>query len=199
MRFLILGFSMTFLFAITGCSQSKVKECNGFFRWDVKTLTDKGGLDLLSETPLDSTISELIKIHPPVHMFVLSKKDGRLPRFDSEKHLVRVFAIIEKINIEADEDYHVVLRSPDSKASMIGEIPDPDCPDLSTFPALKAKYRTARNQADSVWQQLKKTKTPVLVEITGVPFWDAPHFWIRGSSRTGREIHPVLNIRILEK
>jgi hypothetical protein len=190
---------MTFLLTTSGCTQSKEKECNGFFRWDVKTLTDSGGMDLLSESPADSAISQLVLIKPPVRMFVLSKKDGRLPRFDSEKHLVRVFAMIEKINIEADEDYHVVLRSPGSKASMIGEIPDPDCPDLSAFPALKEKYRNARIQADSIWQQLKNNKKPLLVEITGVPFWDAPHFWIRGSSRTGREIHPIINIRILAK
>ena len=198
-RVLILGFSLTFLFATTGCAQGKDKECNGFFRWDVKTLTDSNGMDLLPKPPTDSTISQLVSVQPPVRMSVLSKKDRRLPRFDSEKHLVRVIAIIEEINIQADEDYHVVLRSPYSKTSMIGEIPDPGCAYFSAFPILKDKFTTVRKQGDSVWQQLKKTKTPVLVEITGVPFWDAPHFWLKGSSKTGREIHPILNIRILGK
>jgi hypothetical protein len=185
-------------FLLTGCTQEKPKECNGFFRWDVKTLTDNNGTDLLPYPPLDSTISQLVSVQPPERMFVLSKKDGRLPRFSSEKYLVRVIAFIDKIKIQGDQDFHIVLRSPDSKASLIAEIPDPDCPSLSAFPGLKEKFRTVRNQADSVRQLLKKTKTPVLVEVTGVPFWDAPHFWVRGSSRTGREIHPILNIRILE-
>ena len=199
------SFHSTFLitlllgFGSTGCSQEQSKECKGFFRWDVKTLTDKQGIDLLSEVPADSTISQLVSVKPPVRMFVLSKQDGRLPRFVSEKHLVKVIAYIEKMNIQADQDFHIVLRSPDSKASMIGEVPDPNCPYLSEFPVLRERFRTARIQGDSVWQQLKDTKKPVLVEVTGVPFWDAPHFWIRGSSKRGREIHPILSIRILNK
>jgi hypothetical protein len=184
---------------LTGYTQEEPKECNGFFRWDVKTLTDNLGIEILSRSPLDSTISQLVSVRPPVRTFVLSKKDGHLPRFSSEKYLVRVIAYVEKIKIQGDQDYHVVLRSPDSKASMIGEIPDPDCSSLSEFPVLKDKFRSVRNQGDSIRDQLKESKKPVLVEITGVPFWDAPHFWVRGSSRTGREIHPILNIRILQK
>jgi hypothetical protein len=184
---------------LKGYTQEETKECDGFFRWDVKTLTDNNGIDLLSRSPLDSTISQLVSVRPPVRTFVLSKKDGQLPRFSTEKYIVRVIAYIEKIKIQGDRDYHVVLRSPDSKSSMIAEIPDPDCSYLSGFPVLKDKFRSVRNQGDSVLAQLKKSKKPVLVEITGVPFWDAPHFWVRGSSKTGREIHPVLNIRILQK
>ena len=190
---------MVFYLSMTGCTQAQEKECRGKFRWDVKTLTDDKGIDLLSLIPSDSTISQLVSVQAPLRMFVLSEKDGRLPRFHNEKHLVKVIAVVERMNIQADQDYHIILRSPDSKASMIGEIPDPDCSYLSAFPTLREKYRSVRNQGEALECLLNETKKPVLVEVIGVPFWDAPHFWLRGSSKTGREIHPILNIRILGK
>jgi hypothetical protein len=180
-------------------AQEVNKECKGRFRWNVKTLTDSAGISLLSESPYDSSISGLCAVDPPVRMFVLSNKDGMLPRFENETYLVKVVAMVTDMNIQKDQDYHIVLRSIDSKASMIGEIPDPDCSYLSDFPDQRRKFRLARNQGAAVYKILKETKKPVKVEVTGVPFWDAPHFWIRGSSKTGREIHPVTGIRILEK
>ena len=98
--------------------------------------------------------------------------------------------------IEGDHDYHIVLESPDSVSSIIGEIPDPDCIYLTDFPVQKKKFSMVRSQGDAILNILKETKKPVLVEVTGIPFWDAPHFWIKGSSATGREIHPVLEIKI---
>ena len=141
---------MVFYLSMTGCTQAQEKECRGNFRWDVKTLTDDKGIDLLSLIPSDSTISQIVSVQAPVRMFVLSEKDGRLPRFDSEKHLVKIIALVEKMNIQADEDYHIVLRSPDSKASMIGEIPDPGCAIFDSLPRLKMTYRESRAQLKRV-------------------------------------------------
>jgi hypothetical protein len=195
----LLVYFMSIVLTLTSCGQEAKKECKGRFRWDVKTMTDSKGIKLFSEVPFDSTISQLILVRPPAKMFILSKKDGRLPRFKSEEYLVKIVALVTKMDIRKDQDYHIVLKSPDSKASLIGEIPDPDCSYIAGFPVHCEKFRLARSQGDVIYKILKETKKPVLVEVIGVPFWDAPHFWIKGSSRTGREIHPILEIRVLEK
>lgn len=180
-------------------SQGKVKECKGFFRWDVKTLTDSTGANLLSEIPFDSTISQLLSITPPKKFRILSGKDGKLPRYSNEKHLVRVRALIEDIQVKSDQDYHVIMRDPTSGDYMIGEIPDPDCSNLLNFPQLIEKYREARRQMEPVQKLLKEKDQPVMVEITGVPFWDARHWWLCRSAKTGREIHPILEVKLLVK
>jgi len=198
-KVILLCWLLIVLAGFPGYSQGKNKECKGFFRWDVKTLTDSSDLTFMFDLPSDSTIEELIAEPPPVKMGILSKKAGHLPRFDSEKHLVKVIALVTKMSIQGDQDYHIILRSTESKASMIGEIPDPDCSYLSDFPIQREKFRVTRKQGDAIFNILKETNKPVLVEVTGVLFWDAPHFWLKGSSSTGREIHPVLEIKAIGK
>ena len=40
-------------------AQSQKKDCKGRFRWDVKTLTDTFGLDLLNSPVKESAISKI--------------------------------------------------------------------------------------------------------------------------------------------
>lgn len=185
------------LLSISLFSQADGKDCKGFFRWDVKTLTDRGGAELLQQKPADTAMLQLLSVHPPRHFFVLSKKDGRLPRFEDEKLVVKVVALIVSVKTERDQDLHITLQSPDSKDFMISEIPDPACRLFDTIPALREAYTKARMQLAPVTDLLNSTKKPVLVEITGVPFWDARHWWLRGCARNGRELHPVLSVKIL--
>lgn len=173
------------------------KDCNGMFRWDVKTLTDPGGAAMISADITGSTLSELVSVHPPKHFFIFSKKDGHLPRYDDEKILVRIKAYIVSIKTERDQDVHITLQSPGSSQTMIAEIPDPGCRIFDTLPGIRKSFTEARHQLQPVVTQLEKTKKPVLVEITGVPFWDARHWWLRGCAKNGREIHPVLSVKIL--
>ena len=180
-------------------SQEGGKNCKGIFRWEVKTLTDIGGQELLSAGISDSALSQLVSVHPPKHFFVLSKKDGRLPRYPTERQLVRVVAIIKEVKTQADQDLHIVLKSPDSGDMMIGEIPDPECRIFDSLPELRTVYLEARRQLQQATDMIKATDKPVLVEITGVPFWDARHWWLRGCAHNGREIHPILSVKILER
>ncbi|MFZ4522529.1 MAG: hypothetical protein ACOYNC_12545 [Bacteroidales bacterium] len=180
-------------------AQEAGKDCRGFFRWEVKTLTDSGGVSLLSARSADSTITHLVSVHPPKRFFILSKKDGSLPRFKEENQVVRVVAIIGKVKTERDRDIHIILRSIDSEDTMIGEIPDPDCRIFDSLPALKIAYTKARKELQQVRDLIGKTKDPVLVEITGIPLWDARHWWLRGCARNGRELHPILSLKILPR
>ena len=166
---LVLGLLVTFSLV----AQETGNECRGFFRWDVKTLTDSGGVSLLAVNFSDSTITKLVSVHPPKHFFILSKKDGRLPRFEDENQVVKVLALIGAVKTERDRDIHIILKSIDSGDTMIGEIPDPDCRIFDSLPALKNAYVKARKELQQVTDLVGKTKDPVIVEITGVPLWDA--------------------------
>ncbi len=185
------------MLSISVSSQESGTDCKGFFRWDVKTLTDRGGVDLLSAKISDSTLSQMVSVHQPEHLFILSKKDGRLPRFEVEKQVVKAVVLIMNVRIQRDMDMHLILKSPDSDQTMIGEIPDPDCRIFDSLPELKTAFSRARQQIVQVADQIKLTGKPVLVEITGIPFWDARHWWLRGCARNGRELHPVLSVKIL--
>lgn len=185
------------VFSVTGYGQGHGKECNGIFRWDVKTLTDPGGAALLAATVSGATVSQLVSVHPPRHFFILSKRDASLPRYDDEKKLVSIRAFVVAVKTERDRDFHITLKSPYSDTTMIGEIPDPGCGIFDSLPGLRMKYTEARAQLQPVIEQLDATRKPVLVEITGVPFWDARHWWLRGCAKNGREIHPVLAVKIL--
>ncbi|MCX6305788.1 MAG: hypothetical protein NT040_12565 [Bacteroidetes bacterium] len=190
-------FILGWLFLITGFSQVKGNACKGFFRWEVKTLTDSGGIDLLSARISDSRLTDLVAVHPPKHFFILSTNDGRLPRYDDEKQQVKVVAMIVSVKTEHDRDLHIVLKAPGADVSMIGEIPDPDCRIFDSLPALRHAYEKARREMQVAAGQLRATGEPVMVEITGVPFWDARHWWLRGCAKNGREIHPILSVKTL--
>jgi hypothetical protein len=187
------------LFSLVVYAQGDGMNCKGIFRWDVKTLTDPGGIELLSANPSDSMVSQLVSVFPPKHFFVLSKKDGMLPRYREEKQVVKVVAFIVKVNTQHDMDLHIVIKSPDADVTMIAEIPDPGCRIFDSIPSLRKVYTEARHQLKKVTDEMAETNMPVLVEITGVPFWDARHWWIRGCARNGREIHPVLSVKTLSR
>jgi len=198
----MLKFFVILLFGLIGSvsvfSQG-TKDCKGFFRWDVKTLTDAAGKGLPDSLVHDTSISALVSVHPPKHFCILSGRDGSLPRFDDEKKLVRIIAGIVSVTTEHDQDLHIVIRSVDGNDMMVGEIPDPDCRIFDSLPVLRNIYRQARLQLKEATGLAEASGNPVTVEVTGVLFWDARHWWRRGSAKNGREIHPVLSVRLLSK
>ena len=168
----------------------------GKWRWDVKTLTDQDGAALLSKTSMLSSIDSLVKEKPPKVLNSTSHSDGKKPRYSNENQVVEISAIVTIVKIETeDSDLHFVLKSPDSKNTMIGEIPDPTCPTFDKFPSLRDHYTKTRQDGNTIWEKLKKTHKPVKVKITGVPFWDgAQKNKPVGSSKYYRDIHPILTI-----
>jgi hypothetical protein len=195
----VLPVALVLLSLITSCTGLFESHCRGYFRWDVKTMTDTIAMSLFDKEPAGSTIEKLTSEKPPKRLSVLSKKDKIHPRYRDEFSLVIFKAVIIKMDIQKDRDFHIVLRSPESKASMIGEIPDPDCDYLAPFSLQREKFKKVRQQGDSLYAMYISTGKPIEVEVIGVPFWDAPHFWIRGSCSSGREIHPILSIRMIRE
>ncbi|MEI6899082.1 MAG: hypothetical protein WCL00_04335 [Bacteroidota bacterium] len=184
---------------ISSCAGIGERYCLNYFRWDVKTMTDSSAARLFPLISMNSSIEDLIKLTPPVRLSSLSKNDGKLPRFESEKQLVRIKCEITNMELEKDQDFHIVVKSLTSKATMIVEVPCLFCPVFDLHPEQRAQLSAARSQAIFLYNIFKSNKRPIKVEITGALFWDAPHFWIKRSSKTGIEIHPVTEIRILEK
>ena len=166
----------------------------------MKTLTDQNGSALLSSTPVKSSVDKMVVVRPPKvlhadNMFV----DGRAARYTSENNVVEFTAFVTDVKNEIDDsDLHFVLKSPNSEKTMVGEIPDPNCPSFDHFPQQKSAISASRKQGMLVMDQMKRTNKPVKVKITGVPFWDGIHLNTpRGASKYCREIHPILKIEIL--
>jgi hypothetical protein len=97
------------------------------------------------------------------------------------------------VHTMVDQDLHLLLSDPDDpKARLIAEVPSPLC--ASRTPQTEA-IAAARKVALSLKRRARKEG--VLVEVTGVAFFDALHK--RGSSHTGVELHPVIGITVVER
>jgi hypothetical protein len=76
---------------------------------------------------------------------------------------------------------------------MVAVLPNPDCPALDKFPAVRAQFRQTWKELTLIMKKLSQESNPVKVKITGVRFWNA-HGGERGSSVYGIELHPVLSV-----
>lgn len=153
---------------------------------------------MLTKQPIPATIDAMVRIKPPRVLRASSRNDGKLPRYKREKQVVEITAYVTEIMTEDDRDLHFVLKSPTSDKTMVGEIPDPTCPDYDSNPALRAHFSKTREDGMTVRDKWKETnKKPVKVKITGIPFWDGVHSGnVTGASQYFREIHPILSIEI---
>ncbi len=173
----------------------QAKDC-GKWRWSIKTLTDQGALDLLNQQPTSTTISQILTDPEPLshHLATTSPQDGQLPRFDSEKQLVVFTANIIEVKHEADHDYHLVLKDPNTNEEMVAEIPDPNCPSFSGISELQNRFQILRDWVDNNVSGTSGDGDPAItVQIQGIKFFDAP-LHATGSPPNGREIHPVTDI-----
>jgi hypothetical protein len=172
------------------------KSCPGVFRWNVKTLTDAIGEQVLFSKVDDTSVKELVTAKRPKGLCLLSFKGGKTPRREDESQMVKVRAFVTGYNIQRDQDYHILISTNDG-AKMVCEIPDPDCSLFATNPTLASVFRRAREDFSHVISRLSESSRPVEVEMVGVPFWDARHWWLRGTAKNGRELHPVISVKIL--
>ena len=94
-------------------------KCGGEQRWDVKTLTDDS-VDQIDFHDNSSTIASLESLNPP-------KWGTKLPRQQKETRVYTIECTITDFIWEGDDDLHLVLKQ--GGHTMVGEIPDPFCPD----------------------------------------------------------------------
>ena len=182
--------------AIHSFAQQKSLQC-GQWRWDVKTLTDKDGAALLKAQPKAMEFDRILFSMPPRTLDKKSATDKVQPRFPSEKEVLEFTAYITTINItEDDHDFRIVLKSPGSDNTMLGELPNPDCATFSRFPEQRANFKQTWEQLSAIMTRISGDSKPVKVKITGVRFWDAPT-GERGANISGLEIHPVLSVIVI--
>lgn len=176
---------LTALLAVSGCRSTapapleKPRAC-GFYRWRVKTLSDRDAGRVRME-PVDMTIRELVRLPRPRR-----EKHGR--RREPELQAYRVRGLLLAVQSRQDRDLHLVLRDPlDPKSRLIAEIPNPPC----SMRSLHApEFASARKIAESLRE---KARGQTLVEVVGVGFFDIGHVQ-KGRSHNGLELHPVLKL-----
>ena len=88
-------------------------------RWNVKTLTDPAESQV-NLTPIPSTVEALRTV--PVPGLI----EFATPRLQQETRVYVVPARLLWDKLEADGDFHVVIAG-QSGATMIAEVPDPEC------------------------------------------------------------------------
>ncbi len=167
----------------------------GTERWQVKTLSDAAASQV-TLAPRTTTVSNLVALAAPADA-------GEDSRDKVETQAVTVDAELvgykEELSAgQGDHDYHIVIRDPSSKETMIVEIPDPQCQGVCNSVA-SDKIKHARDEFSTVFAShlpgpaFVAFKNPVHVTVTGVPFFDF-HHGQTGVAKNCIEIHPVLDI-----
>jgi hypothetical protein len=165
----------------------------GADRWDVKTLAD-------GETVFGSPISEKIDDLGLIQHEAIQKHTPRLP-FETRSYAVQ--ADVVEFKLEPDEDYHLVLRSiepnglSDQAATMIGEIPAPDCAQGGAKSPLGQRWEALRSQLNSMsvtkehgWHIVNQSAV-----VVGIGFFDLTHSTPQtGHAPNNVEIHPIMGI-----
>ncbi len=158
-------------------------------RWNVKTLADAFEAPA---TATRSTIEEQVAMPTP-HV---GESVGRLP---TERQVFVISANLIAVKKEFDGDYHLVLEDPTTHLHMIAEIPEANG---KTPRAYLDQFASARKTIDRIAGAPgilgKKFPRPVPIEITGLGFFDEEHLLTpNGMPSNCREIHPVLQVRVL--
>jgi hypothetical protein len=155
----------------------------GVERWSVKTGTDADvdGVDL---DPQSTDLDTLISFPHPGHL----PPNNRVPEELQVYQLTDV--TLTDYRLESDSDYHLVLF--DGASTMIAEIPDPGCVDISS-PFL-AGLQSARATFDGRYLATRRWRTAnIPVTIIGAGFFDFFHNQ-RGLAPNAFELHAVLGI-----
>jgi len=181
---------IVFALLLLGCliANSSAFAC-GTERWPVKVGDDPDAVraDLKRDVP--ATIADLIAIPVPASR----PEDGRAGQ--TEDSLFVIEATLTSYKLEADGDYHLVLRD-QAGHTMIAEIPDPAC--VGEASPFRDGIRNARAEFDARLHAGDRFRSVNLeVWVMGVGFFDFDHHQ-RGVAPNAIELHPVLDIRFAD-
>ncbi len=184
-------------------SQAAAASCPkcGEERWDVKTLSDPAA-GQVNFTPKAATVQQLYSMAAPTN------GEARNPSED-QTYVVHAKLVGYKIEFDptntqdpGDHDFHIVIQDLNGPQTMVVEIPDPQCDGVcsSLKKAAIAQARTAFASGVSKQPEAEffALKTPVLVDVTGVLFFDFAHGQT-GLAQNCVELHPVLDFKFESK
>ena len=167
----------------------------GKWRWKVKTLTDPDAkkVDLNHHVPM--TLAQIEALPSPG----LSLKDTAKPRgvTPHEFKVIQVSGTVNKLKLEPDGDYHMVVEGPAGKG-MNCELPKPEFAagsiGLPEMKAMRAVVESRIGKGDRPGQIIKLPSPHPQVVVQGVGFWDMQ---AHGAGEVnGFELHPVLRVEI---
>ena len=169
---------------------SYTQDC-GHERWNIKTLSD-----------IDTSRINFKQIIPStIHEQILFPKPSRLPNFRLpllETLIYTIDCYIIGYKLEADKDIHFIIEDPITKERMVAELPSPLCSNIqktSRYNLFVSLQNYVKNNIGKATTKFNYLKTPILVTMTGVGYFDFIHGQ-NGMPKNGREIHPILNIEI---
>ncbi len=182
-------------------SQAAAAACPkcGTERWDVKTLSDPDA-NQVNFTPKTATVKQLYSMAAP------RTGETRQPAED-QTYVVHARLVGYKIEFDAndnsgDHDFHIVIQDLKGSQTMVVEIPDPQCEGVCSSLKKDAIAQARTAFANGVTQQPEAEffalKTPVLVDVTGVLFFDFAHGQT-GLAKNCVELHPVLDFKFESK
>jgi len=170
-------------------------EC-GTWRWHVKLLIDRSGINWQKVAPEDATITEMIERKDvPNEYAPMGPGDKDMERTGYEGHMIKMTCYVYDVKLNKDNEYRLLLSTHKDGTGdkMSAFIPNPRCSSLNRFPYLKRKYADCRYVADDI-QSWNKRGYVVKVDLVGVPFWAMP-VKSRSQAANGLEIHPVLRLK----
>jgi len=166
-------------------------------RWAVKVLTDKDKHEI-ERTAKVMTVADLAGIDGPSNADRRGDNatDHRIA--DQEKTTYKVTALLLGYRKETDGDFHLVLKDLSSDATMIAEIPDPQCIKDSALSAKADQFRQALvSKFGAPGKKTKRFTHPAKITLRGIGFFDIVHPTEQdGAAPNNLELHPVLGIAL---
>ncbi len=182
-----------FLVAMLFTSSVFAQDC-GEKRWAVKTLSDFDTSLVDFSHVVETTVHQQTKIPKPAHEYTFRNKS------EDTVYTLTCYIIAFKKQ-EDDKDIHIIIQDTKTDDMMVAEVVSSDCLNVKkTSRYLQMKKLDEWFVANIGRPETKFTylHKPILVRITGVGFFDTEHGQ-KGMSMNGREIHPVLSIKLLKK
>ena len=185
MRVAKIHLAVATLLVVSNCIEA---QC-GTERWPVKILEDSEAPQI-NFTPRNSTVKKQLAFFKPDY-----HEDN--PRDTTEKQVYRIKCKLVKYMQEKDSDWHLVVQDLVTSQQMVVEIPDTDCIDMSNphFNKIELSRNRLRAQVGPVKRQPRVPPAGTRLQIVGVGFFDKNN---HPSGFRGREIHPVLELKVLQ-
>lgn len=172
------------------CQESKEPPC-GKERMPVKTLHDKDAKLIQWGTIKQATVAEVVRNAAPPNVRLKSSNDHRLAW--EEKVVWQITGEIVGFKLEADQDFHVVIRDvKDHTKTMVVELVAPECI-AEPYKSVTAQYRSILEMAFGKATHEFKYVMPERIVVTGPGFYDFIHGQ-KGAAPNGFEIHPVVQL-----
>lgn len=187
----LLKYILTILICSLAGFLSALGQGCGVERWDIKTLSDSDTTYINFKRVIRSTVHEQVNMSAPF---------GRLNnRLASETAIYSIDCFVIGYKKEPDQDIHIIVEDINTDETMVIELMSSDCPEVRNT----SRYKMAAELYQWFVENIGVPHTSFTfltnhkkVNITGVGFWDYLHGQ-KGMANNGREIHPVLSMKII--